>query len=68
MSLQSLGDGWYRPGAGKKWRCAGPKYLCEAGNMPNFCHLSKTVATVRRSSGSDERTHRNTAACGDEGW
>lgn len=51
MALQTLADGWFRFGAGKKWRCAGPKYLCEvgeAGNTPNFCHLPKAVAAVRR--------------------
>jgi hypothetical protein len=51
MALHTLGDGWLRFGAGKKWRCAPGQYLCEieqAGNTPNFLHLSKSVTAVRR--------------------
>lgn len=51
MSLQAFDDGWYRFSAGTKWRCKGPKYLCEigeAGNTPNLCRLPKAVAALRR--------------------
>lgn len=51
MALQALGDGWFRFGAGKKWRCAAGKYLCEvdqAGHTPDYLHLAKAVAAVRR--------------------
>jgi hypothetical protein len=51
MALQQLADSWYRFGAGKQWRCHGPAYLCEVdapGNTPNYLHLAKSVAAVRR--------------------
>ena len=51
MSLISLPDGWQRFGSGRRWRCVGPKYLCEVddpGNIPNYGKMSSTVAKVRR--------------------
>ncbi|HZX31703.1 MAG TPA: hypothetical protein VFF03_10150 [Rhodocyclaceae bacterium] len=51
MALQQLDDGWFRFGAGKKWRCTSSRYLCEVGtpgNVPDYMHLSKSVAAIRR--------------------
>jgi len=38
-------------GSGRRWRCAGPRYVCEvddAGNTPNYCNKSASVAKIRR--------------------
>lgn len=51
MSLIFLPDNWKRFGSGRKWRCSGPKYLCEvddAGNTPNYLKVTGTVSKIRR--------------------
>ena len=51
MSLIFLADNWKCFGSGRKWRCTGPKYLCEvddAGNIPDYRHISGTITKIRR--------------------
>lgn len=51
MSLESLPDGWFRFGGGRRWRCAGPKYLCEVedvGTTPHYGGLPHVLSKVRR--------------------
>ncbi len=51
MSLIFLPDNWKRFGSGRKWRCSGPKYLCEvddAGHTPNYLNVAGTVSKIRR--------------------
>lgn len=51
MSLDYLPDGWMRFGGGQKWRCIGPRYICEVGdpgNTPNFSKRTETTSKIRR--------------------
>jgi|ADurb_Leu_03_Slu_FD_contig_21_1303392_length_900_multi_3_in_0_out_0_1 hypothetical protein len=51
MSIISLPDGWKRFGGGRRWRTAGPRYLCEVDtedNTPNYARIPGTVAKIRR--------------------
>lgn len=51
MSLISWPEGWKSFSNGRRWRCIGPKYLCEvddSGHTPNYGKRSSTVSTIRR--------------------
>lgn len=51
MSLIFLTDNWKQFGKGRKWRCTGPKYICEVddrGNTPNYIHIPETASKIRR--------------------
>ena len=51
MSLISLSDGWKQFGTGQRWRCIGPRYLCEiaiSANSPNYTKMASVVANMRR--------------------
>lgn len=51
MSLIFLPDNWKRFGSGRKWRCAGPEYLCEVDdpkNTPDYFRIPGTVSKIRR--------------------
>lgn len=51
MSLIFLPDGWQRFGSGRRWRCIGPRYLCEVddpGHTPNYMRMSATITKIRR--------------------
>ncbi len=44
-------DGWMQFGEGQRWRCVGPRALCEValeGNTPNYLRMASTVAHLRR--------------------
>jgi hypothetical protein len=51
MSLIFLPENWKRFGSGRKWRCVGPRYLCEVddpGNTPNYVNVTDAVLKIRR--------------------
>ncbi|HLF85859.1 MAG TPA: hypothetical protein VI584_02130, partial [Nitrospiria bacterium] len=51
MSLISLADNWKQFGHGRKWRCIGPRYICEVDdprNTPNYIRISDTASKIRR--------------------
>lgn len=51
MSLISYPDGWKRFGGGRRWRCVGPRYLCEVDdpdNTPNYARMTAVVTKIRR--------------------
>jgi hypothetical protein len=51
MSLATLPEGWKRFGAGRRWRCQAPHYLCEVDDVaqaPSYAKVAGTVAKIRR--------------------
>lgn len=49
--LVDVGEGWFRFGNGRQWRCIAPDYLCEIddeGICPDYSEKTQTVAKMRR--------------------
>lgn len=52
MSVIQEPDGWMRFGEGRRWRCCGPRYVCEVDRpdaVPSYLGTPSAVARIRRA-------------------